>query len=248
MSLLDTTAEVMNLTLGDQVIVRNVGDTDLVWQWAGRKHLLRVGRDTQVSFDLMKKECGDPRSAERSAAIKDEFNGLMTIPSRADEVKRLLQLHASSVPSFKEYIPGDRTAFPEGEPLTDTCPQVEVYTLDMQRIWTVLDDPYGDRISPAAPTRSEAYLNQQAMSDMQRELAESRRLIELLSKKLNMNPEDLGEPLPLAARVSGEAPVDGTTGEVGDPRMLLNPRTNKVSRARPKVADPTSLDELPEDD
>ncbi len=246
----DISPEVLNITLGDQVVVRNTGDLILEWFWGNRRHLLHPGKDTQVSFDLMKKECGDPRSGAHAASVKDDFNGLMTIPPRADEVNRLLVLHAPTMkpgdPPFPQYVAGDRTKFKPGQPFTDRAPKVEVYTLDGTRILTVLDDPYGDHVVAANPTRSDMEFTQQTLRDLAEENREMKAILKQLTAKLNMNLEDLGPDLPLGKQAGPESLTDGTVEE--SPNLVLNTRTNKIQKRRTPVDDPISLDDLPEDD
>lgn len=241
--------EATTLTLGDQVVIRNKGDHPLEWYWGNRRHVIQPGRDTQVSFDLMKKECGDPRSGEVASSIKDDYNGLMTIPPRHDEVNRLLVLHAPTLkpgdPPFPAYVKGDRTKFPVGAPFTDRAPQVEVYTLDGTRIHTVLDDPYGDHVVSAIQSRSEAAITQATLRDLAAENAEMKAMLKTLTAKLNMNLEDLGPDLPLAKSHSPESLNDGVAQEA--PETVYNPRTQKVQRRRTPVEDPITLDDLPDD-
>lgn len=246
----DIGPEVLQITLGDQVIVKNVGDFPLEWFWGNRRFVLQSAKESQVSFDLMKKECGDPRSSERAASIKDEFNGLMTIPPRGDEVNRLLVLHSPTLkpgdPPFPAYVPGDRTKFVEGEPFTDRAPRVEVYTLDGQRIYTVLDDPYGDHVVAANPTRSDMEFTQATLRTLAEENREMKAMLKKLTARLDVNLEDLGPDLPLGKQAGAVAPSDGSLE--GQAALVLNQRTNKVQRRRTPVSDPSSLDDLPEDD
>jgi hypothetical protein len=170
----------------------------------------------------------------------------MIVADRAAEVRRLQAYWQSSTIKFREYIPGDRSYLDE-DGISDLLPQVEVWTLAGERILMVADDPYGDTVVAATSTRAEADRQRQQLMDQSDMIAELRKQNQLLMKKL-----DLGEGFELpetpARPVDGspEAPIMATVEE--NPRMVINPRTNRVQKRRQVVEDdPKTIDALPAD-
>lgn len=234
------------ITLGDSVRVDNVGEKKLTWAWNNRPYIIPPGGTQIVPFDLMKKECGDPRSGTTAFPLKSEYNGMMLVPSREDEVKRLMQLHTATNVVFREFLPGDEDFLTDGK-ITDRCPDVEVYTLDGTRIHTVLDDPFGNHIVDAHMVRNDDDFMRATMTNQSAEMARQSKLIEVMAKKLGINPADLfpDEPLP-PGDPAPTAPMNSTVKE--NPQMVFNPRTKKVTESRTPESDPTTLDGLPEDE
>jgi hypothetical protein len=122
------------VTLGDWVRVRNVGDEPVKVQWDSRFYKIPVDGETFMPFEAAKLWFGDPRSSGNVASHRDVTGMVSWIPDRATEVRRLRALYDNQF--------GD-------ERVIAKHPLVEVYTQQGDRVYTVLDDPDGERTSPA---------------------------------------------------------------------------------------------------
>lgn len=122
------------VTLGDWVRVRNVGDEPVKVQWDSRVYKVPVNGETFMPFEAAKLWFGDPRSGGNVASHRDVMGMVSWIPDRATEVRRLRALYDNQF--------GD-------ERVIANHPHVEVYTQQGDRVYTVLDDPDGERTSPA---------------------------------------------------------------------------------------------------
>lgn len=251
--------EVQNITLGDTVRCRNIGPTLLRWQWNLRQFILKPGEDTFVPFDLMKLMCGDPRSSASPSVLKEGPDGAQTINSRPSEVRRLMQFYQGStangwnettkqrVQPFREFIPEMRDCLgPDG--VSDLAPQIEVYTLAGDRIFTPLDDPFGDKMILAAPIRRDADFSAETIRRLSDDRLRDRKLMEIMAGKLGIDLADLGvDDTPAEPESGGLAAPDSEPQE--NPRMVYDPlrKTVKARPGKPPV-DPTTINELPEDE
>jgi hypothetical protein len=252
-------SEVQAITLGDMVRCRNVGTTPVRWQWNLRQFVLNPQVDTFVPFDLMKLMCGDPRSSSLPSVLKEGPDGAQTINSRPSEVRRLMQFYQGStangwdpttqqrVQPFREFIPEMRDCLLDGL-VSDLAPTIEVYTLTGDRIFTVLDDPFGDKMILAAPIRRDADFSAETIRRLSDDRLRDRKLMEIMARKLGIDLADLGvDDTPLEKESGGIDAPDSEPQE--NPRMVFDP-LHKTVKARPgkAVADPTTLAQLPEDE
>jgi len=255
-----TESEILNIALSDQVRVKNLNhllpeghwqhNKPVVLQWNSRTWTVPVGGETHgVPFEAIKKDFGDPRSTDRVVAVRDNPNAPPEfIPDRLTEVRRLQQLYQNTVIRFREYVPGDRSFLEEG--ITDRAPKVEIYTLAGDRIYTVLDDPYGDRVIAAVPTRSDRnaladQLTKQSemMARMQKEMEELRnQLAGPVSERVEL---DAPPSNPAFADPRPDPRLDAAVEE--NPEMVLDPKTRRVQRKKTPPPDPTRLEDLPTD-
>lgn len=253
-------SDVSDITLTDQVSVRNLNHTlpedhwqynkPVVLQWNSRTWTVPVGGETHgIPFEVIKKDFGDPRSTDRVIAVRENPNAMPEfIPDRMTEVRRLQQLYQSTVIRFREYVPGDRSFLEEG--ITDRAPKVEVYTLAGDRIYTVLDDPYGDRVIAAVPTRSDRDALAQQLATQSELMAKMQREVEQLREQLGVAtvaalPTDAPPDNPAFADPRPDARLDATVEE--NPPMVLDQRSRRVTRKRTPPADPTHFEDLPTD-
>lgn len=243
-------SDTATVTLGDLVVVHNLGRTPITWQWNSRDYHIAVGGFNHIPFDLMKKECGDPRASTTSTSLRDQWGELMLIPSREDEVRRMMQLHTHvqqpGEPMFREIPKGSRDFLVKGQ-ITNRCPEVRVETLTGEQVYTVLDDPFGDHVVAAIPTRSDQEFQRQTLTAQSDQLLKQEKVIQALARRLGIDPNELLSDPPVE-------PTDGLPdapllGAVEDqPPMVFNPRTKKVSRGRNPNPNPTTLEDLPEDE
>jgi hypothetical protein len=250
------------VTLGDMVKVHFIGWPEkhskhgtahpLILTWNNRPYTIMAGMDGYLPFDCVKMYYGDPRSVNDVIRIKDEQGNDMIVADRAAEVRRLQQFYQSSEfatnhAKFREYIPGDRTHMDAG--ISDLCPLVEVYSMDGQRIHTVVDDPYGDNVVVSQQTRAEAEKMRSQLIEQSDVIGLLKRQNAMLLEKLGLDPRMLDEPEQAAQAKQDSAlaaPTDATVEE--KPKMVYNPRTRRVMPRRPLPhSDPTTIDELPVD-
>lgn len=250
-------AEVLDVTLGEQLKVVNLSPNPVLYAsqiptWNNRQYPIPGNGTAFLPFDLVKMLFGDPRSGEVVQRTADKYGVDSVIPDRLAEVRRLQQVWQNSTVKFREYIPGDRSFLDDG--ISDRAPTVEVYTLTGDRVYTVLDDPFGDRIIAAgSPTVAEKANTDRQLREQSEVIFELKKQNEALMRMLDMNPNDLGPDLPIGKDPSAlatqdsvmEAPTVATVKE--KPRMVYNPRTRRVVPRRDPVADPTTIEDLPED-
>lgn len=234
---------------------QNLREQPLRLAWDGRMYHIPYMGDAYIPFDCMKMYFGDPRSGQIVNRIRDKHNQDQVIPDRLAEVQRLRYYWQETDVRFREFIPGDRTLL--DEPISDRIPDVEVYALTGDRIFTVIDDPHGDRIIAATPTIAQDQARDAQLLQQSEVIVNQQRTIEALMRKLGVRPEDLeleegtdvdtDRPSPRRRAGRQTAPTQATVKE--NPAMVYDQRTQKV-RAKPDspaAPDPTQFDELPVD-
>lgn len=252
------------LQLGETVNVKFLGWPEghpslgqpLRLKWNSREVVIQQGQTAPVLFDAVKRYFGDPRATDKPQVLHDEYGQHCQIPDRYSEIALLQQLWLSSdfgtnQVKFREIVPDDRTQFAGG--ISDRIPRVEVYTLAGERIYTVVDDPYGERVIEATLTRSDAQYQQ----DLNLKLAEK---IDRMEKELEMlrargagnpgSPEDLGPDLPIgkpSPAFAEPSMVAPQTVVEESPRMVANPRTGRISRKKDHIPTPATVEDLPSD-
>lgn len=262
--------DTQQVTITEQVRVVNNGEHHVTWNWNNRTHVIPAhGEKIGVPFECIKVYCGDPRAGAAVQRIRDQYDQDQVIPDRQAEVRRLYQFYQESSVSaigpdgrrgsgftFREFIPGDRSWFDPNKGISDLAPKVEVYALTGDRIFTVLDDPFGDNVIAAdSPTIAQRQQMDSLLMQQAHTIAEQDRMIKALMQRLDMNPNDLGPDLPLGNEPLAsppvkqdavpETPTQATVQE--KPRMVFNPRLKRVVPAPNPVADPTTVESLPDD-
>lgn len=188
------------VSLGDWVRVRNVGDDPVRVQWDGRTYTVKPNSETFMPFEAAKLWFGDPRSGGAVASHRDVMGLVSWIPDRATEVRRLRAL-------YDNQMGDERTIL--------NHPLVEVYTQAGTRVYTVLDDPDGERTSPAVQTVAD---HAGLLAQVQRQ----QQTIELLLQKAGLSGdsatvEDDADALPEDDVVVENEPVMTTTLPGDDP-------------------------------
>lgn len=138
------------------------------------------------------------------------------------------------------YYPGITSA----EEWAEIAPQFEVYDMDGERIWTILEDPDGTRANPAFDGEvdlDDATAMRMAMADMQRKMERMQQIIEASTAKETEAavaegssdpvpaPKDLPEP--------GDAANSTETQESRNEQRadLPTPKKAKVSKDKPRT-------------
>jgi uncharacterized coiled-coil protein SlyX len=246
-----------NILLGETVRVHNNELYPLKLDWNSTRYVVPPQGDAYLPFDCIKLYFGDPRATDHTLKVPNRDGTMQIIADRTTQIALLRQYWtptSMATPGsihFREFIPEEAA----NEPISDRIPSVEIYTLAGDRIYTVVDDPRGDRVIAAVPTRSdrdaqEQVIAQQAarMAEMEEQMKRYRADMEVLMKRLGErpanspeDPQDLGPDLPLP----NPAFPSGSVEE--NPSMVLNPRTNKIQRRPRHVTTPQSLEDLPSD-
>jgi hypothetical protein len=254
MTLVDTPPA--QVTLGDLVYLHFKGWPDpdhpkfgqpLILSWNNRVVTLNPGDRKSIPFELAKNYFGDPRSLASVIRLKDEYGNDMIVADRRAEVIRLQGLWQSRKPSFREYIPGDRSFIKDG--ISDMLPDIEITDLDGNHIFMVTDDPYGDNVMAATTTIIEQEQLKARLLDQHELIKRLEAQNRLLFDKLGLDPNaDLAAPLtaPLTQDPSLTTPTSAVLEE--SPKMVYNPRTK---RTQPKrflpTTDPTTIEDLEPD-
>jgi hypothetical protein len=233
--------DVLDISLGDMVVVFNDDDKPLNLTWNSRRYTVLPQGRAHIPFDCAKLFFGDPRSGESSVKMLDEYNQTQVIPDRMYEVFRLRCLWPPTITEFREFIPGDRTAFENG--ISDRLPHVRLETMTGEKIITVAEDPYGDTVVAAAPTRSD----QDYLNTMIRQLAEQNAQMKAQLDSIERAGVVDMPPEPDDEISDGllEAPMVATVRT--NPKMAYNPRTKKITERKLPEADPTTIESLPTD-
>lgn len=249
-------SDTASVTIGDLVRVRFIGWPDghpktgypLELRWNNRPYIIPAGQEKHVPFECAKVYFGDPRSVEGVIRIKDDMGNDMIVADRVAEVIRLQGFWqnskmATNQAKFREYIPGDRSYLSEG--VSDLLPNVEVFSLTGERIYMVVDDPYGDHVVATQQTRHQSELMRQQLVEQSDAISELKKQNRMLLEKLGLDP-DMLNPIPKTQDSALQTPTDPVVEE--KPKMLYNPRTRRVSTRRPLPnSDPTNIQDLPQD-
>lgn len=153
--------------INDTVQVRNLGshhkklnptlvneNGDLTFSWDNQKHVVRSGEVGFVPVVAVMNVLGDPRSVGDKGKSVTVGDVVHWIPGRVDEIRRLNGKYGNPADNEMTIEPIDP-------------PNVEVYTQNGDRIYTVAEDPQGE-FATASTARS---------TDQAAEIAELRRIV-----------------------------------------------------------------------
>jgi hypothetical protein len=245
--------------LGETLKVVNVGAQTLRFAWNSRQYVIPPGGADFMPFDAVKVYVGDPRATNNVRTSRDSLGIVSFLPDRATEVRRLRLLYAAP---FGEYMrasdvggifvsaPVESAPDPGQVYAWDGVhvPQVEVYNIRGERIYTVLDDPEGSLTIPVAVTQSHV-----DRTDVLARLVEQQAsIIDALSARLGIDPNGpaLDNPPDLIDETPPEPDTDPAVvrDDTGAPKMVYDTRSDTVRpRRKTTAADPTTLADLPED-
>lgn len=191
----------------DTVKVINKGDKKFVIGWNNRYYTLLPKKDAHVPIEAVINAFGDPRAGGNMAYLRPEDGGTGVVPDRASEIRRLAQLYGIETQQLKDHASGDSES---PRPL----PVVEVYTLDGDRLYTVLEDIPGEwTLSTEAPIRTDDEANRRIIENLQRQvqylmdlnegsLPGRTTFAELPADKINTPPVDDINPTPTPSKKS----------------------------------------------
>lgn len=163
----------ITMQLGDFVRVKSQDERDWRFMWNSRPYPLPAGGDVLMPFECAALWFGDPRSSTNVMSIRDEQGVVTWVGDRATEVRRLRTKYDNQF--------GDETQIVN-------APKVEVYDLDDNRIYTVLDDPQGDTTSLVTNTVADQAT---LLAQLQRQDRMIRALMEAQGMDPNADPNAL---------------------------------------------------------
>lgn len=200
------------VSLGDWVKVVNVGEKPFTAQWDSRKYTAPVGGEVFMPFEAAKLWLGDPRAAESISSHRDITGMVSWIPDRATEVRRLRALYDNQF--------GDERTI-TGHPV------VEVYTQAGDRIYTVLDDPNGERVAPAVSS----VMDHAALLD---QVKRQQATIDLLLQNAGLGAAQVED----SQSTTTTPPTDSDVQVEDDPPLTTTlPSSTTVSDSTPRADD-----------
>jgi hypothetical protein len=140
----------------DMVYVKNVGDFPVEFGWNSKYVTIEPGHTKPLQLEALINIAGDPRSTDHPQRVwlDEQHTEDLYIPSRSDEVKRLRHRmgimwgDSRSFEALREITQDDpahgrmKGQFEEYDP---KLPQLEVTDDQGKRVFTVLEDPTGER-------------------------------------------------------------------------------------------------------
>src|SRR5215472_12677419 len=132
--------------VGDILKVENVGSRIFRGMWDMVDYVIAPFQHDFLPFEAVKLFFGDPRATDKVRSVHDVRGIVGFLPDRPAEVRRLRLMYDHGFGDYTGKEGPDIVWDPQKIPL------MEVYTLQNERVWTVLDDPVGTTVLPAAPT------------------------------------------------------------------------------------------------
>lgn len=127
------------------VQIKNVGVTDFVKEYHVDKIRIPAGQSMIVMWDIMVYWLGNPALTDASIRERD----------RTREVNRLRVLYG---------------AYDDDAVWEVNKPKLEVYQLTGERVWTVVDDPDGEHVTPASQSMAYAQTYEAQIALMQKQI------------------------------------------------------------------------------
>ena len=207
---------------GDVIRLVNVGDTDFVDAFNGRRFEIRAGGQLMVDFDAMCLWLGHP-----DANNFDPRNRV-----RVYEYDRLRVRYGVDAQGLKNSL--DDVAFDSEDLFRQMRPQLEAYDMADQRIMTVADDPNGDFLAPVAASATPSadmtviLARLQSMEQEQANLRQQLAMAQRREQALN-DAQPIDSDAPRA--VSQDQGIPGTVATKEDPYKVAGsaPRDPVVS-------------------
>lgn len=199
----------------DQMVrVKNTGKRPFKDGFNSRTYEIKPGADVFVPFDAVCLWLGHPSVFDVSPRQR----------GRTDLFFRLRQRYGAY--DTIEKVDGEDVAVGADEMWQRNQPHLEVYTLEGERVYTIIDDPDGDKIRPADTTASEQSGISERLATLE---AESALLKKLLADK---------------DRTEGAGVDDGDGGDGGeenDTKDADAPSPLKPAAAKSRTPSPTLL-------
>lgn len=135
------------------------------WELMHNSRVFRAipGKQVFVPFAAICLWFGDPRASEEIRPVLDGHGGRSYVPDRLTEVRRLRMRYGIKHSDERGFNPDAKTGA--------HAPDIQVFTLDGDRIYTVLDDPRGNRAARLEST------SQSTQASMAQQIAMMKRQI-----------------------------------------------------------------------
>lgn len=176
-SLLTPDGEIPEYTM---VRVRNVGDRDVVFKWNKARYRIPPGADIPVPWPAMVRHMGDPRTVDLPGPDARS-------KQRTYEFQRLANKYG---------------IYSHHHKWNANIPKVEAYTLEGERIITVLDDPRGTQNNPEVLAAEASVQNELTIKAMQEQMA---RMAAQLAELTGGDPQTAMSGLPPLPAVGSSA-------------------------------------------
>jgi hypothetical protein len=207
------------MAVGEVFRIRNMADTEFKGMYNGNVYKALAGSETIVPVEAAILWFGNPHARDIDARRLD----------RTAEFKRLRV----------KYGAYDNLDDPNGvTPMWESVkPQVEVYTLDGDRVITVVDDPFGEMTATVEVTRSERTEQQGQVEALTAQLADMQAMLNRLVNGETTDPDadpEAAEDAPPGSMVP--PPVPGTARPVSNPVPRGQEAATAASLRPPKEA------------
>lgn len=205
------------------VKVVNVGDQTFTDMFESSPFSLEPGEEQFVQFEAASLWFGNPELMDVGPRQRARF----------ETYKRLRSRYGAFDDDVEDPETGRMTHISADERWEANKPRVEVYTLQGERLWTVVDDPLGEHVNPAAISSAENNLVLNRLQALEEETRILRSALE--SAKAS------GYEVPSDIDVAGQDAVDDQpTGPISvpEPTFLGADEDMEDSPSRPGVQNP----------
>jgi hypothetical protein len=238
---------ILNVVIGDLILVTNVDIRAWSFDYDRRSYTMQPGQSVHMPFEAVCVYFGDPRSTGEVAHTTDQQGRDGFVPDRLSEVRRLRQLWQPSDLTPREILPNDPYLLIEG--VSDRAPKVTLYTLDGVQLFSVLDDPLGDRVIAAnSPTRYDDNYWRQKYEEQEARVQRMEAMLGLAETETAAAPADIA-PQPALDIDVDDQPNVPLASLPTDPRDGQLSPTSPLARRQPTpgspVTRPSALAETP---
>lgn len=209
------------MAVGEVWRIRNVGTHEFKDSYNGNVYRAAVGSDTIVPVEAGILWLGNPNTRDIDPRRLD----------RTNEFKRLRVRYGAY----------DNLDQPQGvTPMWDNVkPKVEAFTLDGDRVLTVVDDPFGELTAPVELTHQERISDNAMVTALQSQMAEMQSTINQLLGKENEDPDSDPAHTDAPPASALPAPAVGTARPVSRP-VAPGQEAATVAGLRPPANSPAS--------
>lgn len=172
------------------LVVHNKSDVQVTLGWNNHFVTIPPGQSRTATFDAVANFFGDPRAVDDMHSEVNDAGVRSWIPDRKSEVRRLQCKWGNNFGMDESKI---------------FAPEVEVTTLEGERIWTVVEDPEGVHVNP----KLIAIENQQ---DLETQINRMQKQLDTL---LNLRESGIDTPPD-----NGEIPEDSAPAQKSRGRIL----------------------------
>lgn len=210
----------MPATIGEFVRVVNKSDNPVTFRWNKREFIARPGRDCFASFEAIKVRLGDPRSMPQKVKRMIDENTTEYIPSRQDELDRLAIMYGM----HGDADPNDMAL------LSSRMPNVEVFTLDGERLVFPPEDPECRQLMPVDDDMGQNEYLMRQIAQMQNQINAFKAMA------ANLSPEQSPDSIPTDS-VQRDSPSESFEVPEDNPAQSLQTFRRPGPQIKISVAD-----------